>query len=52
MRKEPEYKPINLKKTLAKMKKAAKEKDRWYREERKLAERVFGPVIKQLKLDR
>jgi hypothetical protein len=50
MRKEPEYKPINLKKTLAKMKWWIKEKDRRYIEQKKLANRVFGPLLKRLGL--
>ncbi len=41
----------NLKKTLAKMKWWAKEKDRRYIKQKKLAEKVFGPLIKRLGLD-
>ena len=51
MNKESEYKPINLKKTLAKMRWWAKEKDRIYLKRRKLAKKMFGPLIKKLKLD-
>ena len=48
MKKEPEYKPINLKKTLARMKQYAKEKDRRYREQKKFHEKLFRPLIEQL----
>ena len=51
MKKQPDYKPIDLKKTLAKMKWWAKEKDRKYLEQKKFAEKLFGRVIKQLGLD-
>ena len=50
MNKKPEYRPINLKRTLAKMKAWAREKDRIYLEQKKLAEKMFGPLIKKLKL--
>ena len=42
MKKEQEYKPINLKEVLPKMKVYAKEKDRLYREEKRIAEKAFG----------
>ncbi|MEK6614944.1 MAG: hypothetical protein AABZ32_02360 [Bacteroidota bacterium] len=50
MKQKKEYNSINLKETLAKMQWWAKEKDRRYRKQKKLAEKVFGPLIKQLKL--
>ena len=50
MKEELEYEPINLKKTLAKMKSWAKEKDRIYREQKKFAKKMFGPLIKKLKI--
>lgn len=51
MKIENDYKPINLKKTLKLMPLWAKEKDRRYREQKKFREKLFGPLIKQLKLD-
>jgi hypothetical protein len=47
MKKEPEYKPINLKKALAKMKWWAKEKNRRWLEQKKLTEKLFGPLGKK-----
>lgn len=51
MKKEQEYEPINLSRTLAKMQWWAKEKDRRYREQKKFAEKMFGSLIKKLGLD-
>ena len=51
MKKEPVYKPINLKRTLAQMKPWAKEKNRRYREQKKFAEKFFGHLLKQLGFD-
>lgn len=51
MKTQPKHTPINLKKTLAEMLIYAKEKDRMYREQKKFAQKMFGPVIKKLKLN-
>lgn len=51
MKKDSEYKPIDIKQTLAQMKSWAKEKDRRYREQKKFAEKIFGSLIKKLGLD-
>lgn len=51
MKKELKGTTSSLKKTLSKMKWWAKEKDRRFLEHKKLAEKVFGPLVKKLKLD-
>ena len=51
MKKGTAYEPIDLNKTLAKMKGWAKEKDRRYRQQKKFAEKMFGSLIKKLGLD-
>ena len=51
MKAEAEHKPINLKKTLAKMKWWAKEKDRRYLEQKSFAEKLLKSLMKKLNLD-
>lgn len=51
MNKEPQYKPIDLKETLTKMKSWAKEKDRRYIEQKRFAKKIFGALIKKLGFD-
>ena len=51
MKYKADQEDIDLKKVLSLMPWWAKEKARRYRKQKKFAEKMFGPVIKQLKFD-
>lgn len=48
MNKTTDHIEIDVEKTLALMPAWVKEKARRYREQKKLAEKVFGPVVRQI----
>ena len=51
MKREQEYKPIDLKQALSHMKSWAKEKDRRYLKQKKFAKKIFGHLIKKIGFD-